>query len=145
MEKQGTQTPSYVELSSQTYGLMIDAYATANQQWLGYAKSLYEIMSRPYASSAPEASVREGFDRANQIVELTVNQLQASAQQKAELAEKLVSHSAKWQDTWTEAVRGMFKTGIANMSYVKDTAETSFDGFAKRVEELQQRATVSAN
>ena len=145
MEDQGTRTPSYVELSGQAYGLLVDYYAAANQRALDYAKSLYEIVSRPYASSAVETTVREGFDRANQVVTLTVNELQTRGQKQAELTEKLVAHAAKWQDSWTHAVRGLLKTGIANMSYVKDAAETSFDGFAKRVEELQSRSTVSAN
>jgi hypothetical protein len=138
------QTQSYVELSSQTYGLVVDAYAAANQRALGYAKSLYEIVSRPY-SGALENGVREGFERANQIVELTVGEFQTAGQKNAELAEKVAAHAAKWQDTWSQAIRGMLKVGISNMSYVKDAAETSFDGFTKRVEELQSRATVSSN
>lgn len=145
MEDQATRTPSYVELSSQAYGLVVDAYASANQRALGYVKSLYEITARPYASSALETNVREGFDRANQIVELTVGELQTAGQKNAELAETLVAQAAKWQDSWTEAVRGLLKTGIANVSYVKDATRTSFDGFAKRVEELQARAGVSSN
>jgi hypothetical protein len=145
MEDQETRTSSYVELSSQTYGLMIDAYASTQERALGYVKSLYDIVSRPYTSSALEATVREGFDRAHQIVGLTVGELQKNAQKNADFAEKFVAHAAKWQDTWTEAVRGLLKTGIANMTYVKDAAETSFDGFAKRVEELQSRTTVSSN
>lgn len=145
MEDQGTRTPSYVELSSQAYGLVVDAVASSNQRTLAYMKSLYEIVSRPYTQSAVETSVREGFDRANQIVELTVSELQTSGQKNAELAETLAAQTAKWQDSWTQAMRGLLKSGIANVSYVKDATETSFDGFAKRVEELQQRATVSSN
>jgi hypothetical protein len=145
MENQGTRTLSYVELSSQTYGTIVDAYASANQRALEYAKSLYDIVSQPYAAPVGESRVREGFDRAHQIVGLTVNELQTAGQKNAELAEKLVAHAAKWQDNWTEAIRGLFKTGIANMTYVKDATETSFNGFAKRVEELQTRQTVSSN
>jgi hypothetical protein len=138
-------TPSYVELSGQTYTLFVDAIASANHRALGYAKSLYEIVSRPYASSAVETNVRENFERAHQIVELTVNELQASGQKNAEFAEKVASHGAKLQDSWTHSMRGVLKTGLSNITYVKDAAETSFDGFAKRVEEMQSRTTVSAN
>jgi hypothetical protein len=146
MKNEGTNTPSYVELSSQTYGLFVDAVASANHRYLGYMKSLYEIASRPYASSAVETNVRENFERAHQVVELTVNELQTSGQKGAEFAEKLVSHAAKVQDSWVQGFRGALKTGISNMSYVKDAAETSFDGFAKRVEEMQSHATsVSSN
>ena len=146
MKNQATSTPSYVELSSQTYGLLVDAAAAANHRYLGYVKSLYEIVSRPYASSAVETNVRENFDRAHQVVELTVNELQTSGQKTAEFAEKFVAHGAKLQDSWVQGFRGLLKTGISNMTYVKDATETSFDGFAKRVEELQSRATApSAN
>jgi hypothetical protein len=141
----GVDTPSYVELSGQTYSLFVDAIASANQRYLGYVKSMYEIVSRPYASSAVE-NIRENFDRAHQVVDLTVNEMQASGQKNAEFAEKIAAHGAKLQDSWTLALRGMFKTGISNMSYVKDAAETSFNGFAKRVEEMQSHATtVSSN
>ena len=145
MEDQGIRTPSYVELSSQTYGMFVDYFASANQRALDYMKSMYEIVSKPYAATTPEAGVREGFDRANQVVNLTVGEMQTAGQKRAEFAEKFVAHTAKWQDTWTQGMRGVLKTGIANMSYVKDAAETSFDGFAKRVEELQNRTTVHSN
>jgi hypothetical protein len=138
-------TPSYVELSGQTYTLFVDAIAAANHRTLGYMKSLYEIASRPYASSAVETNVRENFERAHQIVELTVNELQATGQKNAEFAEKVAAHGAKLQDSWTHSLRGVLKSGLSNITYVKDTAETSFDGFAKRVEEMQSRTTVSAN
>lgn len=137
-------TKSYVELSGQTYSLAVDAFASANQRALGYAKSVYEILVRQYPGNA-EGAVREGFERANQIVDLTVGELQVTGQKNAEIAEKMAAHAAKWQETWTQAARGLLKLGISNMTYAKDAAETSFDGFAKRVEELQSRATVSSN
>jgi hypothetical protein len=139
-------TPSYVELSGQTYALWIDAISAANHRYLGYVKSLYDIGSRPYASSAVETNVRENFERAHQVVELTVNELQTTGQKTAEFSEKLATHTAKLQDSWMHSLRGLLKTGISNISYVKDTAETSLDGFAKRVDEMQSRATtVSSN
>ncbi len=141
-----TSTPSYVDLSRQTYSLFVEAFATANQRYLGYMKSLYEIASRPYASSTVETTVREGFERAHQIVDLTVNEMQTSGHKSTELAEKVAAHGAMLQDSWTQGLRGALKTGISNISYVKDAAETSFDGFAKRVEEMQTRTKApSAN
>jgi len=61
-------TPSYVELSSQAYALFVNAFADYNQRSLAYYRSLWEIVSRPYASTAVETTVRENFDRANQVV-----------------------------------------------------------------------------
>lgn len=140
MNEEGTRTPSYVELSSQTYTLFVDAFASANHRALGYAKSLYEIVSRPYTSARTETGLRENFDRAHQIVELTVDELQATGQKNAEFAEKLAAHGAKLQDSWTHMLRGLLDTGISNLTYVKESAETSFDGFARRVEHMQSRA-----
>ena len=72
-EKIDEETKSYVDLASQTYAMIVDAYAQAQQRSLGYGKSVYEILTRPYASTAMETTYRENFDRANQIVELSVS------------------------------------------------------------------------
>ena len=139
-----SSTPTYVELSSDVYSTLVDAYASANQRALDYAKSVYEIMTRPYASTAVETTVRENFERANQIVNLTVGELQGSGQRNVELFEKMLSFASKLQETALETFRGLMKTGLSNMNYVKETTDAQFEGFAKRVEELQSRA-ISAN
>ena len=69
-------TNSYVELANQAYSLFVDAVASSNQRALEYGKSVFEITSRPYASSAIDSTVRENFDRANEIVSLSVTELQ---------------------------------------------------------------------
>jgi len=136
-----TQTASYVELANQTYNTLIEAIATANTRRLNLAKSVFEILSRPYNSTAIESAYRENFDRANQIVSLTVEEAQASGAQVADLAQKFVSNGIKIQETVQETTRGLLKNGISNLNWVKDTAGQSIDGFAKRVEDV----TVSHN
>ncbi len=142
-EVKNETTPSYVELSSQAYTLFVEAYASANQRALGYWKSLWEVASRPYTSTAIEAGVRENFDRANQIVSLTVSELQTTGKTSAELAEKLFAHSAKLQDSAVHSLRGVVKTGVSNMSFVKESTDAQFDDLAKGLEEMQSR-TASA-
>jgi len=137
-------TSSYVELASQTYSMIVDAYASANQRSLDFAKSIWEISSRPYDTSAFEGTVREGFDRANKIVDLSIVQLQTNGRKSAELAEKLIAQSAKLQESYTTAVKGLVDTSISNMNYVKDTASAQIEDFSKRMEDLQ-KTTVSAN
>jgi hypothetical protein len=132
-------TASYLELSGEAYTLFIDAMATSNQRALDYTKSVWEIVSRPYSSSAVETAVRENFDRANQIVNLTIGELQASGKRSAELSEKLVAHAAKLQETYVHAVRGVVDTGISNVNYVKDTATQQFEDLSKRLDEMQTR------
>ncbi len=138
-------TPSYVELSTQAYTLFVDAFASANQRALDYSKSLYEIASRPYASTAVETAARENFDRANQMVSVTVDQLQTSGQKSAELAQQLVAHGAKTQESYVATMRGLVNTGISNMNFMKETAEREAQDFAKRVDETQNRAAAAVS
>jgi hypothetical protein len=143
-ERIDEQTKSYFDLASQTYGVAVDAFAQAQQRYLGYGKSVLEVMTRPYASTAMETTYRENFDRANQVVELTVTELQQAGTSAAKLGQTLVSQSALWQEKTMESARGLMKTVISNLNYVKDTTDKQFEGFAKRVEEMQAR-TVSTN
>jgi len=145
--KDNETTPSYVELNSQVYNLFVDAYASANQRTLGYLKSVWEISSRPYASTALETTVRENFDRANQVVSLTIAELQTNGAKGAEFVEKFAAHNAKVQDSIATAFKGLVTTGISNVNYVKETTAQQFEDLTKRLDEIQSRAsaTVSAN
>jgi hypothetical protein len=146
MSPKDTQsTPSYVELSSQAYSLFVDAYASANQRALGYLKNVWEIASRPYASTALETTVRENFDRANQVVTLTIGELQATGAKNAELVEKISAHNAKVQDTVSTALRGLVTTGISNVNFVKESTAQQFEDLTKRLDEMQARATSVAS
>jgi len=140
-----TTTPSYIDLASQGYGLFVDAYASANQSALSYAKSLYDIVSKPYTSTAIETTMRENFDRADQLVSLTVTQLKTSGQKQTEFAEKVASYAAKVQESSLTAVKGVVKTGVSNLYYVKETTDASLDGLAKRVDELHTRVATAVS
>jgi len=138
---------SYLDLASQTYGVIVEAAANANHRLLEHLKSTYEIVSRPYTSTAFEATYRENLDRAGQLVELNVAAAQKSGAETAALAEKLAKSAALWQESYVETTRGLFRTALSNLAYVKDAADQTYEGFAKRVEEIQTRATagVSSN
>jgi hypothetical protein len=140
-----TSTPSYLDLASQGYGLVVDAYATLSQSALGYTKSLYDIVSKPYTSTAVETTMRENFDRAGQLVSLTVSQLQSNGQKQTELAEKTAAYATKVQESSFGAVKGLVKTGVSNLHYVKDTADAQFDGLVKRVDDLHTRVATAAS
>lgn len=146
MSRKDTETtPSYVELSSQAYSLFVDAYASANQRTLGYLKSVWEIASRPYASTALETTVRENFDRANQVVSLTISELQTNGAKGSEFVEKLSTHNAKVQDSVANGFRGLVTTGISNVNFVKETATQQFEDLTKRLDEIQSRASASVS
>ena len=137
-------TASYVEQATAIYSLFVEAYASANQRALEYAKSVWEISSKPYSTTALETAVQDGFERSNQIVNLSIAELQTAGQKSAEFAEKYVSDLAKLQESFTTALKGLVDTGISNINYVKDTATAQFEDFTKRVEDIQKTA-VSAN
>ena len=140
-------TSSYMDLATEAYALFTEAFASANQRSLDYMKSVYEITTRPYASTAVETALRENFDRANQLMALTVGELQTNGQKAAEFGDKLTAHGAKLQDSYVGAMRGVVDTGLSNMKYVKDTATQQIDEITKRIDEASAHATaqVSAN
>ena len=140
-------TASYTELTSQTYNMIVEAYAAANKSALDYGKSLWEVASRPYATSAIEASIQENFDRANKIVSLTVAELQSNGQKAAAFTEQLASQAAKLQESYTASVKGLVDMSVSNLNYVKDTATAQFEDLTKRVDEMQKHAVtvVSSN
>ena len=139
------QTKSYLDLASQSYGVLVEAASKANHRLLEHLKSTYEIISRPYTSTALEASIRENLDRAAQLVELNVAAAQKSGAEAASVAETLSKQAAQWQETYVESTRGFFRTGLSNLAYVKDAADKSYEGFAKRVEEIQTPTMSSKN
>jgi hypothetical protein len=139
MPKEPT-TASYVELATQGYSLFVNALTSTNQRTLDFMKSVYEISSRPYASSAFETTARENLDRANQIASLAISELQTTGQKSAEFGEQLLAHGAKLQDSYVSSMRGAVETGISNMNYVKETASQQIDEIAKRMDDVQERA-----
>ncbi|MGH7706792.1 MAG: hypothetical protein ACREM6_02510 [Vulcanimicrobiaceae bacterium] len=146
-DKHAETTQSYLDIAGGTYALWIDAFAAANGRALSYVKALTEITTRPPSASTVETGLRDGFERANQIVNLTVGELQTTGRANSELAERVIAQSTKLQETFAHAMRGAVSAGLSNIAYVKETADAQLEGLTKRVEELQARtaATVSQN
>ncbi len=140
-------TSSYMELATQAYGLMTETFEANNRRALDYMKSVYEITTRPYASTAVETAARENFDRANQLMSLTVAELQTTGQMATEFGTKLAAHTTKMQESTMTAMRGMVDTSISNMKFVKESTTQQIDEIAKHLDEASQHATaqVSAN
>jgi hypothetical protein len=138
-------TTSYVDLSSQSYSLFVDAYASANKRALDYSKSFWEIASRPYSTAAIEAAVQDNFDRANKLVSLTIAEMQTNGQKAAEFAEQFAAYAAKLQESYTASLKGLLDTGLSNLNYVKDTATQQFEELAKRADEIQKTAVAKAS
>jgi hypothetical protein len=138
-------TAGYVELSSHTYSLFVEAYAAANKRALDYSKSVWEIASRPYSTAALEAAVQDNFDRISKLVSLTVAEMQNNGQKAAEFAEKFAAQSAKFQESYTASFKGAVDTGLSNLNYVKDTETQQFEDISKRMEEMQKTAVAGVS
>jgi prefoldin subunit 5 len=135
------KTTGYVELSSQAYGLAVDAIASSNQRLLDYWRSVWDITSRPYASTDVDAVVREGFDRATKVLSLTIEELHAQQQKAQELIEKVAAQGSAVQDSALATVRELLNTSISNLNYVKESTTQQLDGLTKRLDELQSLKT----
>jgi hypothetical protein len=134
---------SYIELSSQAYTLLVDTYAAASRRRLDYVKSLFEVVVRPYASTAVEHTVRENFDRAGEILSLSVAELQSSVQKRAEFSESWLKHAAKLQDAALEASRGLYRTSVSNLEFARDSSSAQLNAIAQRLDEAQDRVAAS--
>jgi hypothetical protein len=126
-------TANYVELASQTYGLIVDVLASATRSRLDYWKSVWEIASRPYASTAVESTVRENFDRVSELANLTVGELRSRGQRTAEFSEKFLAQVGKLQDAAIETYRDSLTSYVSTVNQVKDAAtELSVNGSKHR-------------
>lgn len=136
------QTKTSMKLAADLYTTYVDAATASNQRMLGFAKSAFEILTRPYSSTAVESAWRENLDRTNQIVELSVSELQTASTHASQVVESLVAHGTTLQETAMETARGLMQTSVSNMTFVKETSEKTLDTFAGRMRDF---ATPSAN
>jgi hypothetical protein len=138
--------PNYIELTTQTYTLAYEHAAAAQKRGLNHAKSHFEILARPFTGSSPDANIREGFDRANQIATITAAELQATVEKNAELADAFLKHAANVQDAIVRSWHGLSNTGLSNLDLARQSANGQIDAFAKGIGEIQeiQKRTAAA-
>jgi hypothetical protein len=141
-ESRADQTASYAELASKTYSTLIDAASEVNHRALGYGKALFDIMTRPYKSNTAEDAARENFDRASQLVDVTVKELQNSGAHAAKLGQQISHLNAEWQEIYTQTVKGLTQTGASNFNWFKETTEKQFNGFTQRVQDIASTTPV---
>jgi len=139
------KTKSYIELTTAAYQTFVEAVSSANERALGFTKSLFEITTRPYASTEMATLARENFDRLNQIVSLSISELQTNGTKAAELNSKVMEHGSKLQEAYVSSLRGAVDTGISNMQFVKDTTAQQIDEIAKRMDDARTHATAQSS
>jgi hypothetical protein len=122
-------TAKYVELSSRTYELMVDTFASAARGRIDYWKVVWEIASRPYASRAIGAAVQENFDRTSELTNLTVSELHSRGQRAVDFSEKLLTQVGQLQDAALETYRDSSRSIGSTVGQGTDAAtELSVDG-----------------
>jgi hypothetical protein len=131
-------TAGYVELTNEVYALFVDAYGSAGKRALKYWKSVWEITSQPYSPVTIDSVVRTNLERANQLTNLTVDELRSAGLESAEFAEKLLAEGAKVQDTALGNFRGLLDTYASNLNYVKETTSAQLDDLSRRLEDLDK-------
>ena len=132
MSTQGS-TAKYIELSTRTYALIVETFASATQSRLDYWKSVWKITSRPYASTAIGSAPGENFDRVSELTNLTVSELHSRGLRIVDFSEKLLAEIGKLQDSARETYRDSVKSNDSTVAQVKDAAtEVSVNGFNHR-------------
>ena len=138
LEKRSDVAAVYVELSNQAYSTAVGAMVAANRRLLQYWKSVWEIESRPFTSALPESTIRESFERASQVLKLTVDELHAQRQESARFTEQLSSQAAKVKESSLAALSHVLDTAIADLNCVKNTTTRSCDELKKRLEDIEK-------
>jgi hypothetical protein len=121
MNIQGS-TAKYVELSNQAYGVIVDTFASAMRSRLDFWKSVWQIATRPYASTAIASIVEENFDRARELTNLAGGELESRVQRTADFSQMFLAHVGKLQDAALETYRD-----VSTVDRVKD-APTEMSG-----------------
>ncbi len=134
-----TAARNCLELSNQAYALLVDAFSTRSTRTLDNAKSFYEILSRP-APQTIDGAVRENFDRAQQIVSLTVNEMATTGRRMTEVTAGLAETGAKFQEAWLRYVRGVMELGLSTAG----AATPAVDGVNESAKPLAEKPRASA-
>ena len=133
--------PSDPHERNKAYYLIVDAIAWSNYRLLDYWRRVWEINARPYAAFAPEAYLRESVDRANDVLELTAQELEAQAAKSVELNERLADEAAHLRRAALEAYRGLLETSMANVRHVQEATVGQVEEVTKRLAEMKTRAS----
>ena len=134
MSQSTNAAANYAELATEATNMVVEAISSANERTLNYAKSIWEIVSRPIPAGQQQQNVRDGFERADQIVSLTVKELEHSLRKSTEFAEKMLAQNAKLQRQSIESLHNFAGSTLTNVKQVVETAGERIAEFAKNVE-----------
>jgi hypothetical protein len=125
---------NYIDLSSKTFELSIDAMTSTATRALDYAKATFEVIAKPYSAMRPDAIVNENFERTGKLLELRDAFLRDAGTQYSGLANAAIDHAKAWQETAQRGFQGLGDVMVSNLNYVKEATGHQIDGFTKHVE-----------
>jgi ElaB/YqjD/DUF883 family membrane-anchored ribosome-binding protein len=129
------QTPAtYAEIAKETMNLLVDEIGASNRRTVEYVKSLWEL-ARPTERTNPSEAVRDGFQRAESAVSLTVRELETSVNSGIEFAEKLLGQSKKLQAQGFESAREFADKALSNVKQAVDATSDRIDTLSRKLEE----------
>ncbi len=142
-------TGEYIELSKDTYGLVLDTLTAATRARLAFWNSVWEIASRPYSSAALEQALKETFNRVNELTNVTISELGSRVQRTADFSEKFFTQVEKLQDLNLETYRNSLKWSSEKLEEIKEsstqalaTAEKSALAVAEDVNDTSREVSV---
>ena len=130
---------NFIDLSNKSFETAVEASTATSNRVLGYIKATFEVVSKPYTISTPEAFATENFDRISKLVELRDKYLKETGKHATALANDTLTNAKNWQDSTQDALKGLGEIMASNLNFVKETTTQNFDGFTKQV------ATASKN
>jgi len=125
---------NYIDLSTKTVELSIDAMTSAATRALDYAKATFDVMAKPYSAMRPDAIVNENFERTGKLLELRDAFLRDASTQYSSIANAAIDHAKAWQETAQRGFQGIGDVMVSNLNYVKEATGHQIDGFTKHVE-----------
>ena len=121
-----TKTTAYIELTKDTYSLILDTLASATRSRVDYWKTAWDIVSRPYASTAFGPAAKENADRATELAGLTIEELRSRVERGANFSEKILAQAGKLQDAALETYREAVKSTSSAVEHIKtEVSETA--------------------
>ena len=115
MNKTTEAANSYVDFATRTFEAAMEAAVSANRRGVELSKSMYDVISRPLAGSPTEMS-RDGADRFNAIVDLTMSATQTSVAEATKTVSEISTQASQLGETITHTMRAAFDRSLENVA-----------------------------
>ena len=130
---------NFIDLSNKSFEAAVEATTATTNRVLGYVKASFDIVSKPYSVTTPEAFATENFDRTTKLVELRDKYLKETGKHATTVANETLTNAQAWQAATQDGLKGLGDILASNLNFVKETTTKNIDGFTKQV------ATASKN